>query len=140
MQIRFFITTDVFVTLKGTFIPDHGYVMISDIGSTAETALLCNTTYYSGGVNSGGDWYKPDGTRVGHAYRPDITGLGRRRRPGVVQLIRANTATHSPAEGMYHCEVEDHTLEIRTVYVGLYSDGGKLVLIINFTCICLFLF
>ena len=29
--------------MNGDFIPNHGYVMISDIGSTDNTALLCIT-------------------------------------------------------------------------------------------------
>ena len=111
--------------------------MISDIGSTAETALLCNTTYYSGGRNSHGDWYTPDGTRVYYHYLPGVPGFGRNRGPHVVRLIRF-TATDPPAEGMYHCEVKDHTLETRTVYVGLYSEGGKLVLKI-FTFVYIFI-
>ena len=100
-------------------------MLISDIGSTAETALLCNTTYYSGGHNSGGDWYTPNGTRVGHIYEYEsgVPGFGRNRGPHVVRLIR-NTATDPPAEGMYYCTVKDSTLTTQTVYVGIYHKKG----------------
>ena len=37
------IIEDVYLSLNGDIIPDHGYVMISDIGSTDNTALLCHT-------------------------------------------------------------------------------------------------
>ena len=34
---------DVYLSLGDNIIPNHGYVMISDIGSTVNTALLCHT-------------------------------------------------------------------------------------------------
>ena len=59
--------TDVYLSLDGTVIPNHGYVEISDIGSTDDSALLCHTNNPPppGSTNSGGDWWAPDGNRVG---------------------------------------------------------------------------
>ena len=37
--------TDVYLSLDGTVIPNHGYVEISDIGSTDDFALLCHTNF-----------------------------------------------------------------------------------------------
>ena len=113
----------MFLSLKGTFLPDHGYVMISDIGSTAETALLCNTNHYSDDLPSGGNWYTPDGTRVGYNYSADVPGFTGDRGSQVVRLKRS-THTDRPAEGMYHCTVMNATSATQTLYIGLYSQGG----------------
>ena len=58
------------LTLNGDYIPNHGYVVISGIGSTDETALICNTNrianftvHLSGNrtrFHSGGDWHAPN--------------------------------------------------------------------------------
>ena len=40
-----------------------------------------------------------------------------------MRLLR-NTATDPPSEGIYHCVVEDDTLTVHTLYVGLYKSGG----------------
>ena len=110
----------VYLSLNGDIIPNHGYVTISDIGSTDNTALLCHTNRpATDGGNSGGDWHAPDGTR---AFGNDVPGLRRNRSPMVVRLLR-NTATDPPAEGIYDCVIEDNTLTLQTVYVGLYNSG-----------------
>ena len=119
------------LTLNGDYIPNHGCVMISDIGSTDDTALICNTnrfgnrtttpgsTYY----HSGGDWFAPDGTTVGNTGSDDVPGFVRNRRPMMVILLR-RTASDPPSEGIYYCVVEDDTFTYQTVYVGLYNSGG----------------
>ena len=115
----------MFLTLGSGSVPRHGYVVISNIGSTDETALLFNTNYSpTDGTNSGGDWFAPDGRRVlGTGGTPAVPGFRRNRGPRVVRLIR-NTATDPPAEGMYRCEIQDDTMTTQTVYVGLYNSGG----------------
>ena len=96
--------------------------MISGIGSTDNTALLCitNRPAPSGGT-SGGDWFAPDGTEVGSFSDMDVQGFGRNRAPMTVRLRRKNG---TPEEGIYHCEVEDADFNPQTVYVGLYNSGG----------------
>ena len=98
---------------------------ISDIGSPDDTALLCITDLppSTGSTNSGGNWFAPDGTRVGDAGYNDVQGFVRNRDPMVVRLKR-NTATDPPAEGMYYCEVMDNTETEQRVYVGIYHNGG----------------
>ena len=87
---------------------------ISDIGSTYDTALNCNTNnreQYSG------DWFAPDGTRVDETegFDSDINYM-------VVRLMRT---TGAPPEGIYHCLLDDNDeCTTKTVYVGLYSSGG----------------
>ena len=98
-------------------------MVISDIGSTDETALICHTNRpatLSNSANSGGDWFAPDETRVNGN---DVPGFWRNRGPMMVRLLR-NTATDPPSEGIYHCLVEDDTFTEQTVYVGLYNTGG----------------
>ena len=98
--------------------------MISDIGSTDNTALLCHTNHpptESGGSNSGGNWFGPDGDIVGTLGSTTVPGFDRNRAPMIVRL-RSNDGT--PEEGIYHCVVEDADNIPQTVYVGLYNSGG----------------
>ena len=112
----------VFLSLNDDIIPNHGYVVIWDIGSTDDTALICHTNRPppNNTANSGGNWFAPDNGRVGE---PGIVvpGFRRNRGPMMVRLLR-NTATDPPSEGIYHCLVEDDTLTEQTVYVGLYNS------------------
>ena len=113
----------VFLSLNGSIIPIHGYLEISDVGSTDDTALLCNTNRPVNADNSGDDWLGPDGSRVGSVSigTDDVPGFIRNRDPGIVRLLR-NTATDPPSEGVYHCEIEDDALTVKLVYVGLYNN------------------
>ena len=104
--------------------------MISDIGPTDDTALICNTNRIANistrdgrRLHSGGDWYAPDGTTVGDIGTDDVPGFHRNRSHMVV-ILRRNTATDPPSEGIYYCVVEDDTFTNQTVYVGLYISGG----------------
>ena len=111
--------TDVYLSLNGTVIPNHGYVEIDDIGSTDDSALLCHTNrppYYPGSANSGGDWFAPDRTRVYSTYVP---GIIRNRGPMVVRLQRTSGI---PPEGIYKCSLEDDSSEVVHVHVGLYNS------------------
>ena len=112
----------VYLSLNDDIIPNHGYVVISDVGSTDDTALICHTNRPppDNAANSGGNWFAPDEARVTGTVVP---GFGRNRGPMMVRLLR-NTATDPPSEGIYHCLVEDVTLTEQTVYVGLYNSGG----------------
>ena len=118
----------VYLTLNGDFIPNHGYVVISDIGSTDDNALICNTNHINNisnpnGPSSRGDWHAPDGAIVGGDLGSDgVPGFDRNRGPMMVRLHR-NTATGTPSEGIYYCVVEDDTFTEKTVYVGLYNSG-----------------
>ena len=102
---------------------------ISDIGSTDDSALICNTNHpanYTNNANryhSGGDWYGPSETRVGGRNSDDVPGFGRTRDPMIVRLLR-DTATGFPPEGIYHCEVRDDTGTKHTLFVGVYNSGG----------------
>ena len=118
----------MYLSLNDDIILNHGYVAISDIGSTDDTALICHTDRpadigSNDRLNSGGNWFAPDGTRVGE----NVPGFLRNRAPMIVRLYR-NIATDppsgTPSEGIYECLVEDDTFTEQVVYVGLYNSGG----------------
>ena len=112
--------TDVYLSLDGTVIPNHGYVEISGIGSTGATALLCHTNNPPppNSTTSGGDWYAPNGTRVSGS---DVSGVTRNRGYMVVRLKKTSG---DPPEGIYQCTIDDAASTPHMVYVGLYNTGG----------------
>ena len=117
--------TDVYLSLDGTVIPNHGYVEISRIGSTDDFALLCHTNNppAPGSPTSGGDWWAPDGNRVGGT--PPIPGFTRTRAAMVVRLRRASG---TPPEGIYLCTIQDAASTFQSsVYVGLYNTGEGII-------------
>ena len=113
--------TDVYLSLDGTVVPNHGYVELSDIGFTDDSALLCHTNRppTPGSTTSGGDWHAPDGTRV---FGTDVPGVTLSRDPMVVRLKRRTGGT--PAEGIYRCTIKDAASTPQIVYVGLYTTRG----------------
>ena len=115
----------MYLSLNDDIIPNHGYVVISDIGSTDDTALICHTNRpatLNNNAHSGGDWFAPSGMTVDFGGN-DVPGFKRNRGPMMVRLLR-NTATGTPSEGIYHCLVEDDMLTAHTVHVGLFNSGG----------------
>ena len=121
--------TDVYLSLDGTVIPNHGYVEISGVGSTDDFALLCHTNFPPppGSASSGGDWFAPDGTRVSGTNIPsfDVPGFARNRGPMVVRLKRTSG---DPPEGIYRCTIQDAASTFQSsVYVGLYNTGEGII-------------
>ena len=118
--------TDVYLSLDGDIIPNHGYVEISDIGSTDDSALLCYTNRPPppGDMNSGGDWWAPDGTRVSGTAVP---GFARTRAAMVVTLKRTSgpppEGIGTPTEGIYQCRIMDGEDVNQIVHAGLYNAG-----------------
>ena len=116
----------VYLSLDSVIIPNHGYVAISDIGSTDDTALICHTNRSppNNGPNSGRHWFAPDETRVDFKGTA-VPGFRRNRGAMIVRLLR-NTSAGTPSEGIYHCLVDDDTNTLQIINVGLYnSEGGK---------------
>ena len=118
------------LSLNGVVIPNHGYVIISDIGTTGDdTALLCHTNHPADtpggidGMHSGGAWFNPDETEV----LPDSSSVGFRRNRGsmVVRLFRYTASTDPPVEGIYYCQIEDDTNTLQIVFVGLYANDSR---------------
>ena len=104
---------------------------ISDIGSSNTYALLCHTNRPPppGSITSGGDWFAPDGNRVGSPGSTYVPGFKRNRGPMVVRLRRSSSGT--PDEGIYECAIRGQDYTVNTeVYVGLYNTGGGILAII----------
>ena len=96
---------------------NHGYVEIGDIGiSDDDTALFCHTD----GSSSRGNWFAPDGVRVGTVGSTDVPGFESNSGPMLVRL-RRNSGI--PDEGIYQCDVSDATNTPQTIHVGLYNSG-----------------
>ena len=136
MYVHIYLDSDVYLSLDGGVIPNHGYVVIDDISMPDEvtdpTPLLCHTNRPppNGWPNSGGNWISPTDVTVGSLIGPssgNVPGLGRNRGPMEVRLWR-QSGTGTPVEGIYRCEVMNATDTLQTVYVGLYDDGGGNVL------------
>ena len=96
-------------------------MVIDNIGSTDDTALLCHTNYLPSpdSGTSGGDWFYPNGTRVLGEDAHSVSGFVRIRGTNVVGLKRS-TSMIQP-EGIYKCVIQDDTLVHQTVYVRLYG-------------------
>ena len=118
----------MYLSLNDDIIPNHGYVVISNIGSTDDTALICHTNRppLDSVAHSGGDWFAPDGTIVDFSGNV-VPGFRRNRAPMMVRLLR-NTGTDPPSKGIYHSLVEDDTMTEKIVYVGLYNSGGGIII------------
>ena len=117
------ILTDVYLSLNGTVIPNHGHLNISGIGSSDDSSLLCHTNRpatlgNSPKLHSGGDWFAPNGTRVSYNYVPGFT---RNRGP---MLVRLKDTSGDPQEGIFNCTIQDMENIYQMVYVGLYNAGG----------------
>ena len=102
---------------------------VSAIGFTDDSALLCHTNQppFSGGTNSGGDWFAPDGTRV---FGTTVPGVTINRAPMVVRLKRRTTGT--PLQGIYQCNILPHNMmDLVILNVGLYNNGRGIQLKLN---------
>ena len=95
---------------------------MDDIGSTDDTALLCHTNEPAARFIVG-DWFDPNGNKVGSdsdSKPGDVPGFKRNRVPHVVRLKRSSSEC-TPPEGVYKCVAKDTTDTNQTVYVGIYS-------------------
>ena len=114
----------MYLSLSDDIIPDHGYVAISDIGSTNDTALICHTKHPPTS-HSREDWFTPGGRVVNS---DSVPGFRRHESPIAVRLFK-NTATDPAPEGIYQCVVKFDVLAEQTVHVGLYRSGGNYYLL-----------
>ena len=112
-----YLITVVYLSLNGDIIPNHAYVVISDIGSTNAYALICHTDRPASNSNANpeGDWFAPDGDH-------NVPGFRINRAPMIIRLL---SGSGTPAQGIYHCSIEvqsDHGM-LQNVYVGLHRSG-----------------
>ena len=120
----------VALVLNGTVIPNHGLVLLEDIGES-DAALLCLTDNrmccgrsQSPGGGILGDWYYPNGTGVANIGQQ--WEFYRNRGPSVVRLNKRRGGVN----GIYHCKIPDQNGVSQSLYVGVYTrNTGKSSLI-----------
>ena len=126
------------VVLNGAIIPNHGFVLLNNIGESRESLLCltdspaCCQSAYTGGRGPLGHWFFPNGTRVPNAVvgmaggdyggKLIIWDFYRNRGPSVVLLHRRRGGV----TGIYRCVIPDATGVDQTMYIGLYTaSSGK---------------
>ena len=118
--------TGVVVVLNGAIIPNHGFVLLDNIGQSRESLrcltdnrMCCGRSQSPDNVTLG-DWYYPNGTGVANK------GLNwqfyQDRNQSVVRLNRRR----GTVTGIYLCEIPDVTGVNQIIYIGVYTeDTGK---------------
>ena len=122
-----------YVSFRGQPLDNHSYVDLSEVGDdyyTDSDSVQCHTdlsTCCSGAEGPHrGDWFFPNGSRLGFPFFNDIYEWRRAQR---VYLSRRNNA-NSPV-GIYRCDIPTEAVHDETdksvrdtVYVGLYTASG----------------
>ena len=114
------------VVLNGVSIPNHGFVLLDNIGESRESLLCltdlpacCRTPHSNTTL---GNWFYPNETAVPNMVvnsqglqwefyrtRGQMMVLMHRRRGGVT--------------GIYRCDIPDQTEDPHRLYVGVYTDN-----------------
>ena len=117
----------------GPALSNHSYVNLTAVGNSTDGSdsvqchtdleTCCNIHY----GDDRGDWYLPDGTRLGFVYHNYHTY--EKREAQRVDLRRKNNGV---TNGIYQCAIETNATVNNNytgreiVYVGLYASGGKI--------------
>ena len=121
----------VALVLNGTVIPNHGLVLLEDIGES-DAALLCTTDlvaccrrYDTGYYSPLGNWFFPNRTALPNMII-DAQGLMwefyRNRGQSVVRMNRRRGGVN----GIYRCAIPDQSGNTQSLYVGVYTrNTGK---------------
>ena len=125
MKACTFLPTAV-VVLNGAVIPNHGFVLLDDIGESPNSLhcltdnTACCARAQSPGGGTLGDWYYPNGTAVPN--NGWMWEFYRNRGPSVVRLNRRRGGV----TGIYICEIPDTAGFAQTMFIGVYTaDTGK---------------
>ena len=123
-----------YVSFMGTNLTNHSYVNLTLVGNIREgsDSVQCHsdldTCCGGSGYPDRGDWYFPNGMRLN--FNSGTADLYQFHTTHRVDLRLKN----SDKSGIYRCTVETNTVHSdddsdttarETVYVGLYSSGGK---------------
>ena len=128
-----------YVSFMGQTLANHSYVNLSQVGDdgSGSDSVQCITDLSTccsvpQGPTHRGDWYFPNGNRLPFPGGGDIYESRETQR---VDLRRRNNA-NSPT-GIYRCDIPTNDvhdypdISVRdTVYVGLYTGSGGMLLII----------
>ena len=121
MKTCTFLPTGVVVVLNGAIIPNHGFVLLDNIGEFPNS-LLCLTNNraccardQSPGRYILGDWYYPNGTGVVNSgVQWDFY---RNRGQSVVRLNRRRGGV----DGIHRCVIPDAEGVDQTMFIGVYT-------------------
>ena len=110
----------MYLNFGGENLPTNGYVTISQLGNSTDSALVCRTDRSENGT---GGWINPNGTPVefnsSQGFYSSVGADG-------VYLLRGSGL---PAEGIYTCRITDSTNNTKAVFVGLYNEDGGMCMI-----------
>ena len=114
--------TAVYLNFGGENLPTNGYVAISQLGTTEDTALVCRTNLANccDGDNIEGGWFNPNGTMVEFNVNSSQGFYSSGGSDGIL-LLRGSGF---PMEGIYTCRTTDNSSTTRTAFVGLYNEDG----------------
>ena len=126
MKTCTFLPTDVVVVLNGAIIPNHGFVLLDNIGESpnslrclTENRMCCARAQVPGG-DILGDWYYPNVTGVANSGQQ--WEFYRSRGQSVVHLNRRRGGV----DGIYHCVIPNGAGVNQTMYIGVYhASTGK---------------
>ena len=126
MKACTFLPTGVVVVLNGAIIPNHGFVLLDNIGEPPNSLrcltdnIACCARAQSPGRGILGDWYYPNGTGV--ANSGVMWEFYRNRGQSVVRLNRRRGGV----TGIYRCEIPDAAGVDQTMFIGVYTaNTGK---------------
>ena len=112
--------------MNGAIIPNHGFVLLDNIGEYHESLLcltdnrLCCGRAQSPWSTVLGDWYYPNGTGV--ANSGNMWEFYRNRGQSVVRMNRRRGGVN----GIYRCVIPDAAGVNQTIYIGVYTaDTGE---------------
>ena len=119
-----------YVSFMGTNLPNHSYVDLTRVGDAEDggNSVQCHTdlsTCCNGTEGPDrGDWYFPNGNRLGFSSNPGDIFQSR-----VAQRVDLRRRNNGATSGIYRCDIETdavHNASGRaTVYAGLYASGGE---------------
>ena len=126
-----------YVSFMGTNLTNHSYVNLTLVGNlrNGSDSVQCHSdlvTCCGGGADypDRGDWFFPNGMRLGF----NLPGVDIYQVREPAQRVDVRRRNNHDISGIYRCTIETNavhsdndsdTTARETVYVGLYSSGGK---------------
>lgn len=108
----------VYLLYEGEVVQNHGIVLFK-----YSTTVNCLTDSPHSNI---GTWFYPNGAAVSSSSSDPL--LYQVRWTSVVSLNRKNGDL--PSYGIYRCDIPDKQGFIYSLYVGLYDDSGKVLLLV----------
>ena len=110
----------MYLHFHGENLPTNGYVTISQLGNSTDSALVCRTDQSGDGA---GCWFNPNGIMLNFSSNSSEGFYSSMGEDGGVYLLRGSGI---PVEGIYTCVATDNSSTNHTVLIGLYNeDGGR---------------